>query len=155
MFLLSLFYTLLAHQSCLLNFGIRVSDWYLGVLKQFDSYYYHPATVGRGSPALLSGVGGNDRQRPNSSGAVIDASNQVSSNCMTSSRSSSKLGGNRVAYTDLSPQQDSSNVSSHHQARSSSSMSSQGAMTTPPISNPSEYAILKFNTSNIGTEIDV
>jgi hypothetical protein len=114
--------------------------------KQFDSYYYHPATVGRGSPALISG--GNDRQRPNSSGAVIDESDEASNIGMPSSRSSSKLGGSRVPYTDLSSQTDSSHITSHNPPRSSSSMSSHGI-------NQPEYSVLKFNTNNIGTEIDV
>ena len=123
--------------------------------KQFDSYYYHPATVGRGSPALLSNVVVNDRQRPNSSGAVIDALNHANCNGIPSSRSSSKLGENRTAYPDFPPQQGSSCVPSHPQTRSSSVMSSHGPMKTPPISNPTDYAILKFNTNNIGAEIDV
>jgi len=115
--------------------------------KQFDSYYYHPATVGRGSPALT--VGPIDKQRPNSSGAVIDELAQVSHNApMNSSRSSSKLGGNRSGYSDMSPQQDSPHISSHHPARSSSAMSSHGM-------NAAEYSVLKFNTNNVGTEIDV
>ena len=123
--------------------------------KQFDSYYYHPATVGRGSPAFHTTVsGGSDRQRPNSSGAVIDVSNQMSNNGLTSSRSSNKIAGGRVAYTDLSPQQDPTNTSSH-QTRSSSALSTHGTMVTPPIPNSTEYAILKFNPNNIGKEIDV
>ena len=115
--------------------------------KQFDSYYYHPATVGRGSPALTSGA--NDRQRPNSSGAVIDELDQASNfPPINSSRSSSKLGGNRPGYPDMSSQQDSPHISSHHPARSSSAMSSHGM-------NTAEYSVLKFNKNNIGTEIDV
>ena len=116
--------------------------------KQFDSYYYHPSTVGRGSPSLM--LGGHDRQRPNSSGAVIDESDQVSNIGITSSRSSSRLGGSRVPYTDLSTKIDSSHIPSHHhhQPRSSSAMSSHGI-------SPTEYSVLKFNTNNIGTEIDV
>ena len=115
--------------------------------KQFDSYYYHPATVGRGSPALTSGV--NDRQRPNSSGAVIDELDQASNMALiNSSRSSSKLGGSRPGYPDMSSQQDSPQISSHHPARSSSAMSSHGM-------SAAEYSVLKFNTNNIGTEIDV
>ena len=115
--------------------------------KQFDSYYYHPATVGRGSPALTAGP--IDKQRPNSSGAVIDELDQVSHNApINSSRSSSKLGGNRSGYSDMSSQQDSPHISSHHPARSSSAMSSHGM-------NAAEYSVLKFNTNNVGTEIDV
>ena len=115
--------------------------------KQFDSYYYHPATVGRGSPALTMGI--NDRKRPNSSGAVIDELDQMSDiPPINSSRSSSKLGGSRNGYPEVPSQQDSSHIASHHPARSSSAMSSHGM-------NAAEYSVLKFNTNNIGTEIDV
>lgn len=115
--------------------------------KQFDSYYYHPATVGRGSPALVT-TGLYERQRPSSSGAVIDELDQVA---LPSSRSTSKIiGGNRVGYGESPSQSDSSHTNSHHHPppRSSSAMSSHGI-------NTAEYSVLKFNTNNIGTEIDV
>ena len=147
----------LYNQAVPANMSFKSGDQHSAIQppKQFDSYYYHPATVGRGSPAFHTTVsGGSDRQRPNSSGAVIDVSNQISHNGLTSSRSSNKIAGNRVAYTDLSPQQDPTHTSSH-QTRSSSALSTHGTMVTPPVPNSTEYAILKFNPNNIGKEIDV
>jgi len=94
-------------------------------------------------------MGINDRKRPNSSGAVIDELDQMPDiPPINSSRSSSKLGGSRNGYPEVPSQQDSSHIASHHPARSSSAMSSHGM-------NAAEYSVLKFNTNNIGTEIDV
>jgi len=120
--------------------------------RQFDAYYYHPATLNHSQTSVPLYSGAYARPRPN--GEVVPLPDPAHRFQTSKKPSPSTPSPSGPAYSDLTslgvPQYPSSSSSYvHHGGRPRPLSSSASA------SASTEYAVLQFIPHNVGKEIDV